>query len=307
MEGPRKVFIAGATGVIGRSTVRALVAAGHDVIGLSRSAANDDLLRSLGATPARGDLFDADSLAAAAKGADVVVRAATHISKKAKPTEEDWALNNRIRRDGTRALLDAAARVGARRFVQESVCWLARPDDGAPYDEASPVNPDRNTASAVEAENLAAASAIPSATLRFGWLYGSDTAHSRAFAAMLKNRRLPVLGDGSAPLSFLHAEDAGTAMAAAITSDITGVYHVTDGHPTPVATFLDAFARALGAPRPMRVPVWIGRLAAGKDVARFMTVPSVTTADAFRKATGWEPRHPRVAEGVREIAEPSRS
>lgn len=196
-----KVFLAGATGVLGRGLVAELRNRGHDVVGLSRTDANDLTLQRLGATPHRADLFDAASLANAAQACEVIVRAATHVSTKPRPTEPDGDLNDRIRREGTRALLDAARRVGARRYVQESIAWLARPDDGAPFTEKSAPRPDRITASALDAERMAAeAKGLDAVTLRFGFLYGPETAHTRQFAAMLRKRRLPVIRPGTAPL-----------------------------------------------------------------------------------------------------------
>lgn len=299
-----KVFLAGATGVLGRGLVAELQTRGHDVVGLSRSDANDLTLQRLGATPKRADLFDAASLAKAAEGCEVVVRAATHISTKPKPTDADWSLNDRIRREGTRALLDAARRVGARRYVQESIAWLARPDDGAPFTEASPPRPDRVTASALDAERMAAeARGLQTATLRLGFLYGPETAHTRQFAAMLRKRRLPVIQPGTAPLSFLHTQDAARALADAVEGDAAGLYHVVDDRPTPIGQHLDDFAALLHAPRPMRVPQWLGRLGAGAYVTRFLTTPMVTRADAFKRAFGWKPIHATTDEGLRNVVE----
>lgn len=292
-----RVFVAGATGVLGRSLVPLLVDHGHEVIGLSRSEANDQALRRMGATPARADLFDADALARAAKGAEVVVRAATHISTR--PRKEDWALNDRIRREGTRALVEAAKRVGAHRFVQESIAWVARPDDGSPFDEKSPPRPDAVTRSALDAERIAAESGLDAVTLRFGWLYGADTPHVRQFADMLRKRRLPVLGDGRAPLSFLHVSDAGTALATAVEGAPTGLWHVVDDEPTPVGDFLDALADAVGARRPRRIPAWVGRLVAGPYVTKVLTTPMLTSSRPYQDASGWRPKLRSAREGIR--------
>lgn len=295
--------MAGATGALGRSIVRQTVADGHEVVGLARSAANEATLRALGARPAKADLFDMASLARAAEGCDVVVRAATHISTKPKPTPQDWATNDRIRREGTRNLLEAARKVDARLYLQESIAWLARPQDGAAFDERSPPQPDGITASALDAERIAADSGVPAMTLRLGWLYGADTAHARQFVDLLRRRRLPVIGDGSAPLSFLHVEDAGRAFLAAAKRPKPGLWHVVDARPTPVGEFFDRFAQVGGAPRPMRVPAWLARLGAGAYLTRFLTTPMVTSATPFREAVGWAPRYASVAEGMHEVAE----
>ena len=298
-----RAFVAGATGALGRTLVRQMVADGHEVVGLARSDRNEATLRGLGARPVRADIFDADSLARAAEGCEAVVRTATFISTRSKPTREDWAMNDRIRREGTRNLLDAARRVDARLFLQESVVWVARPDDGTPFDESSPPRPDEVTRSALDAEQMAAASGIPAMTLRLGWLYGPDTAHTRQFADMLRRRRLPVIGSGETPLSFLHVDDAGSAFLAAAKRPKPGPWHVVDDRPTPIARFLDRFAELVGAPRPMRVPAWLARVGAGAYVTRFLTTPMVTRNAPFRQATGWAPRYATVDEGLRQTAE----
>ena len=294
-----RVFVAGATGAVGRPLVRTLVERGHDVVGLARSEPNERLLRELGATPRRADLFDARSLARAAEGADVVIRAATAIPTRGRGTKSEWAMNDRVRREGTRALLAAAREAGARRFVQESIVWAARPPDGAAFDEASPVHPDEKVASAVDAEQLAAeADGIATATLRLGWLYGPDTAHTRDFARMLRGRRLPVIAGGTAPLSFLHVEDAARAFADAAESDARGVLHVVDDEPAGAAQFFDGLAARVGAPRAMRVPRWVGVLGAGGYITRFLTTPMVTSAKRMRDATGWKPQFATIDQGL---------
>ena len=138
---------------------------------------------------------------------------------------------------------------------------------------------------------MAAQAPIPAATLRLGLLYGEGTAHHEQFAQMLRKRRLPVIGDGRAPIAFLHVEDAARAFADAVERDVRGTFDVVDDQPTPVGDFFDAFARSLGAPRPMRVPPWVGALGAGRYVARFLTTPMVRDHGAFTKATGWMPRY----------------
>lgn len=295
-----RIFLAGATGAIGRPLVVELRKRGHDVVGLSRSDANDKALRERGATPARASLFDADALARAMRGCDAVVRAATHIPANGR-ARAAWQENDRIRRDGTRALLDAAQKAGVPHYVQESIVWLARPDDGATFDERSPPRPEDITASALDAERLAEGAPVATATLRLGWLYGADTAHTRAFAQMLRRRRLPVLGDGSAKMSYLHVDDAARAFADALERRATGLHHVVDDEPAPVGAFFDEMARRLGAPRPMRAPRWVGALAAGNYVARFLTTPMVTTHARFSEATGWRPLHPTYREGLRDL------
>ena len=137
-----KVFIAGASGVLGRRLVRQFVARGHSVIGQVRSAKAESAVREAGGEPRHADLFDAESLARAAEGCDTVIHAATAIPTKQKTTPADWAMNDHIRRKGTRCLTEAAAKIGAKTYIQQSVVWVARPKDGSAFDEDSPVVPD---------------------------------------------------------------------------------------------------------------------------------------------------------------------
>src|SRR6202158_5019556 len=149
-----KLFIAGASGVLGRRLVRQFVARGHSVIGQVRSTKAESAVRESGGEPRHADLFDAESLARAAEGCDTVIHAATAIPKKQKTTPDDWAMNDRIRRKGTRCLTEAAAKIGAKTYIQQSVVWVARPKDGSAFDEDSPAVPDPAIQSAVDAEAI---------------------------------------------------------------------------------------------------------------------------------------------------------
>lgn len=190
-----KTFIAGATGVLGRRLVQQLIARGHQVVGLVRRPENEPLLRSVGAEPRPADLFNADSVARAAEGCEVVIHAATAIPTSAKYDPADWAMNDRIRRDGTRALAQAAGAVGARAFLFQSIIWVARPANQSPFNEDSPVHPDMLYQSSVDGENIsreaAARYGFAASILRCGAFYSADAAHVRQFADLLRARKLP--------------------------------------------------------------------------------------------------------------------
>ncbi|MBZ5658984.1 MAG: NAD(P)H-binding protein [Acidobacteriia bacterium] len=129
-----KVFLAGASGVLGRRITWQLISKGHSVIGLVRSQDSENAVRAAGGKPRYADLFDADSLARAADGCDTIMHAATAIPTKQKPSPSDWAMNDRIRREGTRCLTEAAAKTGAKTYLQQSIVWVARPKDESPFD-----------------------------------------------------------------------------------------------------------------------------------------------------------------------------
>lgn len=304
-----RAFVAGATGVLGKRLVGELVERGHDVVGLTRDGRGDGIVESGGGTPHRGDLFDRESLEAGAAGADVVVQAATAIPMGDDP-EKTWELNDRVRREGTENLTAAAASVGADRYLQESVVWVARQPDGSVFDEDSPTHPTPTTRSAIDAEGIARDAGddhdLEVAVLRCGWFYSADSAHVREFGRRLQRRRLPVVGGGplgrrDARLSFLHVDDAATAYAAAVEGEATGTFHVVDGEPTTYAAFVRGLAERLDAPDPIRVPAWLARLLVEDDVVRLFTNPMPTSNDRFRRAFDWEPTYPTTDEGLDEV------
>jgi nucleoside-diphosphate-sugar epimerase len=300
-----RVFVQGATGVLGRRLVRDFSAAGHEVVGLARNARGEAAVRAAGGTPAKADVFDAASLASAAAGANTVVRAATHIPAKARVGPRDFAENARLRTEGTKALLAAAVRVGASTYLQEGIVWVASPPDGSAFDEDAPPQANAVTESMIEAEELAgmlaAEGKITATTLRLGNLYAPEAWHTRAFAERLRARRLPVVGDGEAPFAVLHADDASAAFVAAAASPRSGIYHVMDDAAVPIGDLLREFARLLGAPAPGRVPKWLARLAAGRFTADFLTTPMRTTNARFKQAFRWQPRYPTYRETLASI------
>lgn len=306
------VFVAGSTGVLGRRLVSRLAARDHEVVGLVRDDRGASLVRERGGEPRRGDVLDRDSLESAAAGADVVIHAATAIPTDGKPTAADWERNGRVRLEGTKNLLDAAESVGADRFLLQSIVWVARQSDGRPFDEDAPPNPDRTTRSALEAERLLESTAqtrgLDAVTLRCGWFYAHDAAHTRQFGRLLANGRMPIVGGGllgreDATLSCLHVDDAADAFATATEGDQTGRYHVVDEEPTTFASFLRLFADRLGASPPRRLPGWLLRPLLGRASVRLLTSSMPTTNDRFREAFDWEPTLPTVEEGIERVVD----
>jgi nucleoside-diphosphate-sugar epimerase len=300
-----KVFLTGATGVLGRRLVRQLRERGHAVSALRRRAENEPVLRALGAEPRQGDLFDADSLARAAEGAEVVIHAATAIPTGARATPRDFELNDRIRTEGTAALAAAAAKSGARTFLFQSIVWVAAPRDGAPFDEDARPSDDPTMRGTIEGERLTreagAKHGFVAAVLRCGWFYAHDAAHTRFMGAQLARRRMPVIGRGDAAWSMLHVENAAGAFVAAAEARKSGLWHVVDDGPVTMAEFLGAFAERLGARPPRRVPGWLARIAAGKYAVDFLTSPVRASNARFRRDFGWTPRYPTYREGLDEI------
>ena len=301
-----RAFVAGASGVLGHRIVRELVSRGHSVVGLVRSEASEATVRSMGGETRRADLFDAGALATAAEGCDVIIRAATAIPTKVRTGPTDWAMNDRIRREGTRSLVAAAVRVGARAFLQESIVWAVGTLDGRPFDEDAPPAADPVFASALDAERIAreagASQGFDTLTLRCGGFYSSDSWHTRILAESMAKGR-PVLISRASPVwSLIHTDDAANAFVTAAEAPKTGVWHVVDDRPVPLSAFLGELAIRLGARPPRRMPRWLARMFLGRYGTRILSSSFSTSNARLRRDFGWRPSFPTYLEGVEEIA-----
>lgn len=299
------IFIAGASGVLGRRLVRQFVARGHSVIGLVRSAKAESAVREAGGEPSHADLFDAESLATAAEGCDTVIHAATSIPAKQKTTAADWAMNDRIRRKGTRCLTEAAAKIGAKTYLQQSIAWVARPADDSPFDEDSPTVSTPTIQSAIDSEQIArdaeSAEGITVSILRCGFFCDSESAHTRMLAEALRKRQMPIIGGGTALWAMIHTDDAAGAFVAAAEKPTSGLWHIVDNELVEVRVFLKEFAARLGAPEPRRVPVLLAKLLADEQAIEYFTRSTKATNARFRRDFGWTPRYPTYREALDQI------
>jgi nucleoside-diphosphate-sugar epimerase len=300
-----KVFIAGASGVLGRRLIRQLVARGHAVVGQTRSAKAEIAVSEAGGEPRQADLFDAESLARAADGCDTVIHAATAIPVKQKTSPADWAMNDRIRRKGTRCLTEAAAKIGARTYLQQSITWVARPKDESPFNEDSPTLGTPEIQSAIDAETIAreaeSAEGFTVAILRAGYFYDSESGHTRMIADALRKRQMPIIGSGDGMWAMIHTDDVASSYVAAAEKPQSGVWHLVDNELVPVRVFLTEFAAKLGAPSPRRVPLWLAKWLAGPQAVEYLTKSNRTTNARFRHDFGWSPRYPTYREGLEQI------
>ena len=308
-----KVLIAGASGALGVPLTRVLLAAGHEVIGLSRTPGKRDRLRALGAEPLIADVMDRRALLAAVEGlkADAVVHVLTAL-KKAPIRHRDMTATNALREEGTANLLTAARVVGARRFVVESMIFgYGYGDWGAKVlaEDDPPFGPqgrsrwlERHIGAMRSAESQAfAAEGIEGIALRYGLLYGPG-AGAEEMTEMLRHRRLPVLRDGGGPLSWIYIEDAAAATAAALENGRPGqAYNVVDDEPTSWREFMEAMAEAVGAPAPLAVPRWALRLAP-YAYASLTSTMRVSNAKA-RGELGWASSYPTYRQGIQKVAE----
>jgi nucleoside-diphosphate-sugar epimerase len=300
-----KIYITGATGVLGRRIVKELVSRGHSVTGMARSPRGEETVRSLGGVPSRAGLFDPESLLRDVEGSDVVIHAATSIPVKVRMKQEDFEENDRIRRDGTRILTECAVKAGVRKLIFQDVVWVASPADGSYFDETSPVNPNKSVQSGIDGENIVLQSGgkygfIPT-VLRCGFFYGSDTAHTRTIGEGLKKRTFPIIGAGNNFWSNVHVDDAAAAFVTAALEDLKGVWHVVDESPVKVSEFLNFFAERLGAGPPRRMPAWLARFLTGGYTVNFFTASVHTSNKKLRAGSGWAPKFPTYKEGIDQV------
>ena len=293
-----KVFVTGGTGVVGTRAVPALVAAGHEVTAVARSAAKADLVRSLGASAVEVDLFDPDAVKAAVAGHDAVANLATRIPPLRQAARgAAWVENDRIRREASRNLVDAALATGAGRVVQESIAFPYLDNGDGWIDEDHPVDHVGPFAGAGAAEAQADRFTEAGGTgvvLRFAQFYAPEATHTVTFDRAARWRVNPFLGAPGAYLSSIHADDAGAAVAAALGAP-AGVYNVGDDEPVTRREAGQVLAVANGVRRVHELPRVLQ--AAGPSSAKLLAKSLRVANGRFAAATGWAPVHPSIREG----------
>ena len=305
-----RVFVAGATGAIGKQLVPRLVAAGHEVTGMTRSESKQAMLAELGAVPVVADALDLDQVAEAVAQArpEVIVHQLTAIGAvDLRHFEQSFAQTSRLRTEGTDYLLSAAQAVGVRRFVAQSNGAFAYARTGGPVKgEEDPLDPSppremRSTAAALRHLEQAVLGAqwTEGIVLRYGAFYGPGTsmAPGEEQFELIRGRKFPLVGAGGGVWSFIHVADAADATLAAVEHGSRGVYNVVDDDPAPVAEWLPALAQELGAKKPMRVPKFIGRLFAGEIGAMMMTELRGASNAKAKRVLQWQPTHSSWRQG----------
>jgi nucleoside-diphosphate-sugar epimerase len=307
-----KVFVAGATGALGKQLVPLLVAKGHDVVGMTRTEAKSDQLRGVGAQPVVADALDANEVGRAVGEAepDVIVHQLTAIPPKInmRRFEREFALTNRLRTEGTDHLLSAGRAAGVKRFVAQSNASLYARTGGPVKREDAPLDDDpapemRQGVAALRHLEAAVTGAqwTDGVVLRYGWFYGPGTSIGLdppgSQIEMVRKRQLPVVGGGRGVWSFIHIEDAAAATVAAVEGGPGGIYNVVDDEPAPVSEWAPVLATAVGAKRPLRVPRWVGRLAAGEWGTVAMTELRGAANDKAKRELDWQLRYPSWRQG----------
>jgi nucleoside-diphosphate-sugar epimerase len=307
-----RVFLAGATGVIGRRLLPLLVKGGHQVTAMTRRDERLAGLREAGATPVVCDVFDAEGVRAAMEAAqpEAVLHELTDLPPNIDPRkmEEQAAGNDRIRTEGTRNLIAAAVAAGARRVVAQSIAFAYAPSGAGSKKEDDPLWDDapwpwsRSVQALHELEDrVTQTEGIEGTVLRYGFFYGPGSAYAGDghFAGEVRRRRLPVVGKGTGVFSFIHVDDAAAATVAAMERGAPGIYNVVDDDPAPMRDWVPAYADAVGAKPPRRVPTWLARLIGGRYTAAMATQLRGASNTKAKDELGWQPRHPSWREGFR--------
>ncbi|MEX2107861.1 MAG: NAD(P)-dependent oxidoreductase [Solirubrobacterales bacterium] len=307
-----KVFIAGASGAIGRPLVRQLVAAGHEVTGTTRREERAEEIRAAGGTAVVCDVLDLPALEAAVKaaGPEVVVNQLTSLPEDFNPKKIDYAPTNRVREEGGGNLMKAALAAGARRYVTQSIAFIYAPEgdwvkdeEARPFEDAPPPFDEGERAMLAHEREVLGTEGIEGVVLRYGQFYGPGTYYtpvSGSIAKQVEKRMLPVIGPGTGMASFIHVEDAASATVAALDHGAPGIYNVTDDEPAPASEWLPVYVEALGAKPPRHVPTWLARLVGGKMAVQFgVHLRGASNAKAKREL-GWSPRYSSWRQGFDE-------
>ncbi len=300
-----KIFLTGGTGVLGRRVVKLLSENNAEVVVLSRSAENAALITQLGGTPFSGDLFNPDDLIRGTAGADAILHLATHIPRASKTSA--WALNDRIRTEGTSNLLRAARTNGVPFFLQQSVALLYGDQQGREVTPETqlPAKQPAMLRSAVEMERLireASGKGLAYAILRFGNFYSADSVQTRGLLENFRKGKVPLIGKGDFFWNMIHADDAAAAVAFVLFNRArfeNKILNISDFNPLRFNELLTELAMATHSDIPRRVPRYLARLVLGKDTFKVMTASyRITDAQAME---GWTPRYRGFREGLRSL------
>ena len=304
-----KVLVAGATGAIGRRLTPVLVREGHDVVGMTRSESKVPLLRSLGAEPVVCDALAAEKVRAAVAAADpdVIIHQLTDLPGRLKPNRlaRYYAANNRVRKEGTLNLLAGAREVGVGRMIAQSAAFWYRPEGGMVKTEADPMHTEAGppigeaarTMQEIESALLAEPD-VNAVSLRYGAFYGPGTWYAARgdIGRQVAIRRYPLVGRGEGVTSFVHIDDAAEATVAALRAP-PGVYNVADDEPARLNDWLPAFAKALGARPPRRVPASLARMLVGSAPVEWLETQRGADNTKAKRDLDWRLRYPTWRDG----------
>ena len=298
-----RVFVAGASGALGRRLVPQLIDAGHEVVGTHRSRGTTELLRKLGAKPVMLDLLDAQAVrqAVLAHEPEAIIHEATALgnAKWGRSFDKVFAPTNALRTRGTDALLAAGREAGVRRFVAQSFASYRYVREGGPVkteddplDERPPANARQSFAAMIYLDRtVTEAGGI---ILRYGGFYGAE---NDGLIEAVRTRRFPIIGSGDGMTSMIHLDDAASATVLALDGEESAIYNIVDDDPAPVREWLPVMAKALGARPPRHVPAWLARPLAGEAAVIMGTEARGASNAKAKRELGWTLRYSSWREG----------
>jgi nucleoside-diphosphate-sugar epimerase len=301
-----RIFLAGATGAIGKRLVPQLIANGHHVTATTRSAAKVEALRTLGAEPVVVDGLNAVAVgeAVARSEPEAIIHQMTALAgtPDMKHFDRWFATTNELRTRGTEHLLAAAQAARVERFIAQSYTnWTNIRDGGGikteddPFDPNPPKQQSETLAAIRFLEQAVLAAPLQGIILRYGNFYGPGA--SESLVELVKKRKMPLVGDGGGVWSWIHLDDAAAAAVAAVERGKRGVYNIVDDEPARLSEWLPYLAEAVGAKKPMHVPVWLGKIAAGEVGVSMMTQIRGTSNAKAKRELGFAPHYPTYREG----------
>ena len=311
-----RVFVAGATGVIGQYLVPGLITAGHEVTASTRSALKAHQLKEQGATPVIVDGLDREAVLKAVTAAqpEVIIHQMTALTsmKSFRNLDKQFAVTNELRSTGADYLLEAAREAGTRRFIAQSFTGWTNARSGGPVKtEQDPLDPrplpgTTKALAAVKHLEKAVPAQVPEGlVLRYGILYGHGA--SDLMLEVARKRQMPVISGGTGIWSFIEVTDAAAATVAAVTKGASGIYNVVDDEPAPVSQWLPYLASCVGAKPPMHAPAWLGRLLGGEMIVAWMTEGRGASNEKAKRELGWTPKYPSWRDGFPAWAEAFKS
>jgi len=300
------IYIAGGTGAIGTRLIPQLVERGHRVTSTTTSPAKKPLLESLGAHTVVVDGLDSSAVGESVATAepDAVVHQMSALAAGINPRQFDrsFALTNRLRTEGLDHLLAAAQATGVRQILAQSYTgWPNIRSGGWVKDEDDPLDPDPPKA---QRESLAAIRYLEETVtkaggtvLRYGGFYG---AADDPMIPMIRKRQFPIVGGGPGYMSWIHLDDAARATVLALEQGARGTFNIVDDEPAPASEWLPYLAECIGAKAPLRLPVWLARMAAGEVAVSMLTKTRGSSNARARRELGWELRYPSWRQGFRD-------
>lgn len=308
-----KIFVAGATGTIGLPLVRELVKRNHEVTGLTRSNEKRAMLENAGAQAAVADALDLTALKTAIVQAapDCVVHLLTAIPPNGPVRASDMNETNRLRIEGTKNLLAAAAAANAKRFVAESMVFVygfkhARGEiltEQSPVDSAEEKSWLQDVADALRSLEAQLAKAgrdglIQSVALRYGLIYGAESPSTRYLFKMIKKRFLPMVKGVNGISPFVHLDDAVSATVAVVEREkVSPVYNIVDDEAVEMNDWIRCAADVLQAKKPLTIPLWLLKLFSPYTAA-MLDSSVVASNEKAKSELGWQPQFPNYRRGL---------